>query len=340
MIHSSPHLLLFSSTLIMGTTISLSATQWIYVWLGLELNLLSFIPMITSFKSSQTAEGRIKYFLPQAIGSGLLLLGGIITTHSSILVSTNTSLLIILFALLLKLGVAPLHFWFPRVITNLSWPICLTLSTWQKVAPLLILIHLANSSFAPVLWVVRCLRALVGGVGGINQTHLRPLLAYSSIGHIGWVTAVAPVSYTTATLYFSTYLILITSIMYPLCLLPLNKANQASSLLTAPKTFTLIIIITLLSLGGLPPLTGFIPKLIALQTLTSQNQTILPLVLILGSLINLRYYLNLFFNLSLQSILTKPKEIKHNYPILPTIILATLSLSLIPLMLILTNLTI
>uniref|UniRef100_UPI0030E1A6A2 NADH dehydrogenase subunit 2 n=1 Tax=Synelmis amoureuxi TaxID=3053537 RepID=UPI0030E1A6A2 len=341
MIHTMPYFLLFSSTMALGTLMALSANQWIFIWIGLELNLMSFIPLMTSQQSSQGTEAAIKYFLAQAMGSGLLLLGGIsLMYHPMMILSPSISSLLILFSLLLKLGMAPLHFWFPPVMASLSWPMCLLISTWQKVAPMLLILYLTNTLWTQYTPIIASLGAIVGGIGGINQTQLRPLLAYSSIGHMAWILAISPSSSSLSITYFLIYLIIILSIMLPLTYLSISSSNQTSTLSHQPKWFQILLLMSLLSLGGLPPLTGFIPKLFAINILSSTNQIVLLTFLILGSLMNLSYYLNLFFNIFLKPPSSSLKYKDTLCSNMLMIMAPMISLPLLPILLNLSNLTI
>jgi NADH:ubiquinone oxidoreductase subunit 2 (subunit N) len=85
---------------------------------------------------------------------------------------------------MIKLGMAPFHFWLPHVIGGIRWVSCVVLSVWQKVGPIFILRSFVFS-WRLYIFIFAALGAIVGGVGGINQSQLRVLLAYSSIGHMG-----------------------------------------------------------------------------------------------------------------------------------------------------------
>lgn len=271
-----PFLILFIFTLTSRSLIAISSSHWLIVWISLEINIISFIPIISSSSWLQESEGAIKYLLFQALGSSLILLGSLFPTFN----------ILILFGLLTKLGAAPFHFWFPSIIKRIPWPTSALLLTWQKIAPMIILI--SSFSRRRVLFIFGALRALVGGLGGLTQTHLRPLLAYSSIGHIGWMVATTPVSPLIST---------ITLIFYIIISLPVVWCAFLTNTQTLIKKRTVYIIFfiilpCILSLSGLPPFIGFFPKLFALFSFTNP---IVPLCLILGSLLNLGYYLNFFF---------------------------------------------
>uniref|UniRef100_UPI0030E5E1B3 NADH dehydrogenase subunit 2 n=1 Tax=Pilargis wolfi TaxID=3023926 RepID=UPI0030E5E1B3 len=297
-----PYLPLFTSTLILGTIMSLSSNQWIYIWMGLEINLLSFIPIMISSSTNQETEGAIKYFLAQAMGSSMLLLGAINLLFSPLLFTgQKTSCLFILLGLMTKLGMAPCHFWFPSVMSSLPWLSCLILSTWQKIIPMLIIIFILSPLNNQAFMAPAALSGLVGGLGGLNQTQLRPLLAYSSIGHMGWMYAVSSLSSTTSITYLIVYMLIIASIMYIMIKLPSKSVKQLNSMTSLPTLILTPLMLTLLSLGGLPPLTGFFPKWISMECLMSNNAWLIAMILVIGSLMNLYYYLNVFFSMYLKS---------------------------------------
>lgn len=281
-----PFFNLFTSTLFLSSILALITNHWIIVWLALELNIISFIPIINSTNWHQEQEACLKYLLFQALGSRLLL------------TSTYISDLFILapLALLIKLGAAPFHFWFPSVIKRISWFSATLLLTWQKLAPICLLL-IANPS-QPIFYTFGAIRALVGGVGGLNQTHLRPLLAYSSIGHIGWIIRGSYNSPLISIIYLLFYItlrvaIIITAATTNTFLLKSSKKKHSLQLF-------LCLAFLLLSLSGIPPFSGFIPKILLLIRIKS---FLLALFLIAGSLINLFYYLN-FILIALISINT------------------------------------
>ena len=318
-----PSTSLFSSTLVLGTILAVSRPNWLYTWIGLELNLLSFIPLITKTKSLQETEGAVKYFIVQATGRGLLLLGAFTSTYYQ-LFSSNFSLrtLILSLRLLLKLGAAPIHWWIPQVISSFPWLLCLILSTWQKVAPLLLLLTSTSLYSSKILLTSSILGALVGGVGGINQSQIRTLLAYSSIGHLAWITrALSIISVRVFSIYFFIYCAITSLIIFLIHHSSQILRSIKASINNLPASTFASLSIILFSLGGLPPLLGFVPKWMVLLNLSSYYLLPLILLLIAGSLLNLFYYLRITFNF----LLTPYIKYTSNYlsaPILsPTIII-------------------
>lgn len=290
-----PFTTLFSSSLILGSLLAIRRTHWIFIWLGLELNLISFIPLLIYSNKFNEAEAAIKYFLAQALGSGLILLGSLtfyINPH--MLFGPNTINLFLLLGLLTKLGLPPCHFWFPSVISIISWPICIILATWQKLVPIILLSYRILPNLNIIIFTIVTLRSILGGVGGLNQTQLRPLLAYSSIGHISWMLAASTRSYSSRLIYLFVY-ILITLPLIGLLWISSSLSNISSiRLTTTTPTHSIRLFTLILSLGGLPPFLGFFPKWIVIETLNS-SFTLFIFILLFGSILNLYYYLNITF---------------------------------------------
>lgn len=313
-----PFLQLFMSTLLIRTLLALSSHHWPVIWLALELNIISFIPLIASSNWHQEHEARLKYLIFQALGSSLLLLFSFNPSISSLLIV----------ALRIKLGVAPFHFWFPSVIKRVSWNVAALLITWQKIAPMSLIISFFQHK--RLLCLIGVISALIGGIGGINQTHLRPLLAYSSIGHIGWIIAGTTFSPSSAFLYFIIYLIISIRVVTT-CLLS-NISLLKNTLNPQKNIYHKLLIPTIISLGGLPPFAGFIPKLLLLTTI---NRIFVPLVLLISSLINLTYYLNFIFTSYLSKDQIKKNTPSSSFPLFLTIC-AWVSISPLPIMLFIT----
>ena len=275
----------------------LSSRNWFGVWLGLELNIISFIVLAIAEKGLRNREASIKYFLLQALGRGILFIGFtlsyLLKGSWGLIIEFDFQSLLILIGLRIKLGVAPFHFWVPSVINALGWESALVLSTIQKIGPLFFLLYLSSFSLRKRLIIISIIRVVVGGRGGLNQTQVRALLGYSSIRHIGWIIRIGIVSLYYSLSYFLIYFIRAISLFRVLIRLDNNKVKN---FYFKDNINILIFYLILLSLGGLPPLLGFFPKMIAFNLLIQTDFFLVLFVLITGSLIRLFYYLRLFFN--------------------------------------------
>nr|YP_010400346.1 NADH dehydrogenase subunit 2 [Mancinella alouina]UQS76045.1 NADH dehydrogenase subunit 2 [Mancinella alouina] len=304
-----PFSYMFMAVMIMGTLLSVSSFHWLSIWAGLEINLIGFLPMLVYQKTTSESESAVKYFIVQALGSSMLIFGSLMSFDMSLtwdLYVVNlghcSGLVIILAGLCMKLGLFPFHYWLPGVMSGLPWVTCLLLATWQKFAPLFLFLCLLELSDSYVLGLVLCLisagSSLIGGIGGMNQTQVRALLAYSSIGHLGWMVFALLHSESSMKFYLLVYVIVSLFMFISLWSSDLGNMKNINSLksLSFAQVSTMFF---LLSLGGLPPLLGFISKWLVILVGMSSSFFWVLLVLILGSLMSLFYYLSLFFSVLL-----------------------------------------
>lgn len=329
MLRHTPFICAIYLLLFIRTVITIIRPNWLRAWIILEINILRFIPIIIATKSNQETEASIKYFLSQALGSILILLGIRILYQP---ISQIIPIWVIIVAILIKLGIAPCHFWYPSVIASLSWTNCIILSTWQKLAPLsLLIITLYKTQSRTLIILTAGINALIGGIIGINQTHLRPLLAYSSIGHIGWITSILAINkYIFCIIYFIIYSIIVLPIFLIISTINSKTIKTLHNLFKNNTVLVFAIAILILSLAGVPPLTGFIPKLIIIIKLIETNYTVL-VFLLLGTYINLYYYLNISFNILLTRRNINSKHNTKERTTLPVIIITSTSiLGLVP----------
>nr|AYN73213.1 NADH dehydrogenase subunit 2 [Romalea microptera] len=288
--------LLFLSSLMMGTILSISSNSWFGVWMGLEINLLSFIPLLTNNKNMMMNESSVKYFIVQAIASTMLL-------FSILLIQMNNPLgwekqlipsMMISSSLLLKIGAAPFHFWFPEVMGASSWINCLILMTWQKIAPMMVLSYCIQMD--KFIFLITIISITIGALGGLNQTSLRQILAYSSISHLGWMFSSMIISENMWELYFIIYSLL-SAIMVILFkttnLFSLNQIYPTSSMKAEIK---FMMFLSLLSLGGLPPFLGFLPKWFIIQAMIENNMSTLITIMVVLTTITLYYYMRISFS--------------------------------------------
>nr|QNE85570.1 NADH dehydrogenase subunit 2 [Botanophila fugax] len=285
--------IMFFGILMMGTLISISANSWLGAWMGLEINLLAFIPLMSDNKLMST-EASLKYFLTQALASSVFLFAVILFLLNSSKSNSNYFMEMMIFSsLLLKSGSAPFHFWFPNVTEGLSWLNTLILMTWQKIAPLMLISYII---FKPLIITSIILSSLIGALGGLNQTSLRKLMAYSSINHLGWMLAAMYNSNTLWMSYFMFYTFLTFSMIFMFNMFKISHINQLFSMFFHSKILKFFLFFNLLSLGGLPPFLGFFPKWIVIQSLTINNQLFLLTFMVLMTLIVLYFYMRLCYS--------------------------------------------
>nr|WKU83742.1 NADH dehydrogenase subunit 2 [Allograpta obliqua] len=290
--------ILFIFILMMSTMITISANSWLGAWMGLEINLLSFIPLMTD-NNLMSNEASLKYFLTQALASSILLFSSILFLYQNNFMNNlffnnkeNYICMMILSALLMKSGTAPFHFWFPNVMEGLNWMNSLILMTWQKIGPLMLISYLMIKSM--LFWCI-ILSVIIGSLGGLNQTSLRKLMTFSSINHLGWMLMSMFSNESLWINYFLFYSFLSFNLIFLFNMFKLFHINQLFSLFMFNKYLKFSLFLNLLSLGGLPPFLGFIPKWMTIQYLTFNNQLFLMTIMIVMTLVTLFFYLRLCY---------------------------------------------
>nr|UFZ13164.1 NADH dehydrogenase subunit 2 [Neochauliodes meridionalis] len=287
--------MIFISCLLLGTLLAISSNSWLGAWMGLEINLLSFIPLMSNSKNILSNESALKYFLVQALASSILLFSVILffISNSYLVIKYQPlSQLMINSALLLKMGAAPFHFWFPSVMENLSWINCLILMSWQKLAPLMLISYCLNYNF---IYFITMMSLMIGAIGGFNQLNLRSLMAYSSISHLGWMLISMIYSETMWITYYIFYVILSSIIVMFFQSFSLFFMNQMYSMNMNPY-MKFMMMTNMLSLGGLPPFLGFMPKLLVINLLSSNQMYFMIFFMVMLTLITLFYYLRVTYS--------------------------------------------
>nr|AKN58184.1 NADH dehydrogenase subunit 2 [Syngnathus schlegeli]QJA16334.1 NADH dehydrogenase subunit 2 [Syngnathus schlegeli]BAO84824.1 NADH dehydrogenase subunit 2 [Syngnathus schlegeli] len=346
----NPYILpIFLFGLGLGTTITFMSSHWLLAWMGLEINTLAIIPLMAQHHHPRSVEAATKYFLTQATAAAMILFASSMNAWMTGQWNINDlshpfPLTIITLALALKLGLAPLHTWLPEVLQGLDLTTGLIMSTWQKLAPFALFIQLTSQQTI-VISTLAILSTLVGGWGGLNQTQIRKILAYSSIAHLGWMTLVIQYSPSLTLLALLTYILMTLAAFN---LLKFNKTTSINSLANSwfkSPPLTALTPLIMMSLAGLPPLTGFGPKWMILSELTKQNLAPLATLAALSALLSLYFYLRLSYAMTLTmspNTISAVGQWRFNstQTTLPLSLSTTLALMLLPLlpaMVVLTN---
>uniref|UniRef100_A0AAU7GFY7 NADH-ubiquinone oxidoreductase chain 2 n=1 Tax=Cardipennis shaowuensis TaxID=342701 RepID=A0AAU7GFY7_9CUCU len=282
---------LYYLTLIFGSIMAITASSWIITWVGLEINLLALMPLMINLNKKYSSEAAIKYFLVQALASGMFLFAAIFSSSQFTLNSLSmqaTHSFLLCSALLLKIGAAPFHFWLPEVMSGSNWKTNFIILTWQKLAPMMIMYQAAPNPLYFSIIIISS--SIISGIQGMNQTCMRKIMAFSSINHSSWMLASMMSSLTLWLYYYMIYMLINLSII-----LMLNKYNilyisQLNKIFTVSKMMKFIFMLMFMNLGGLPPFLGFLPKWMVTLNLITNNFYILTTLLIIFTLTTLYFY--------------------------------------------------
>nr|QQQ88906.1 NADH dehydrogenase subunit 2 [Hyalella kochi] len=281
-----PSFFLFYLSLVLSIFLIISANSWFIIWVGLEMNLIFFIPLMLSKTNKYSSEAGIKYFLVQAFTSVLIISSSLILSENYLVVEY-----VLLSAIFLKTGSAPFHQWLPSLVEGLSWGCLMILFILQKVSPLLLISFLLKETLSySLVYTVIVACAVIGSVGGLMSVSLRKVMAYSSISHMSWVLSSMLLSNFGWVSYYVMYSLVLICTLSVFNSMKMYTINQLT--LSSVKS-RLVSGISLLSLGGLPPFTGFVPKFMVSVSLLQTNTYFIFLVLLMGTFLSLFFYLRL-----------------------------------------------
>nr|UDN38845.1 NADH dehydrogenase subunit 2 [Schistura fasciolata] len=328
------------SSLGMGTTLTFASSHWLLAWMGLEINTLAITPLMAQQHHPRAVEATTKYFLTQATAAAMILFAATtnawitgewdINNMSHPIASTMT-----ITALALKMGLAPMHFWLPEVLQGLDLLTGLILSTWQKLAPFALIIQVAPTIDPLMLTTLGLLSTLIGGWGGLNQTQVRKILAYSSIAHMGWMIIILQYAPQLTLLALGTYIFMTSTAFLSLKMASATKISTMTMMWSKAPILASTTALALLSLGGLPPLTGFMPKWLILQEMAKQELPLTATIMALAALLSLYFYLRLCYAMTLTispntTNATTPWRVKTTQSTIILALSTTIALGLLP----------
>nr|YP_010937770.1 NADH dehydrogenase subunit 2 [Ossuaria sichuanensis]WKW96217.1 NADH dehydrogenase subunit 2 [Ossuaria sichuanensis] len=272
----------FLTFMIIGVMMCLCSNNWLFIWCGLELSLIAFLPLISG-NLIISSESSIKYFLIQSVSSSIFILA--LMMMLEFMVMSN---LLMMVSMLIKMGVAPFHLWVLSVVEGLNMISMVSMLTWLKIAPMMI-ISLINLSISLII----LLTLVTGSLMGLNQNSLKKLIAYSSIFNMGLL--LCTVKNNTIWIYLLfTYSSLIFLLGFNIIKMNMNYINQLI-ILESNFFFKMNLFLILLSLGGVPPLMGFTIKLLVIEFLMENLFLINLIMIIISSLLVMFFYMRIMY---------------------------------------------
>nr|YP_010582961.1 NADH dehydrogenase subunit 2 [Vatana ogromna]UGN61407.1 NADH dehydrogenase subunit 2 [Vatana ogromna] len=274
--------MLFYITMSMGILMTISSNNWIMVWCGLEMSLISFIPLMIN-KLLISSESTMKYFIVQSISSSMLMLSMLIMIMKG---DYNYDYMLTT-SLLVKMGVAPFHNWVLTVIEGLDLFVMIILLTMNKVAPITLLSYLMKSTM-----IIIFMTMLIGAMLGLNQNSIKKLIGYSSIFNMGMILSVIKLNFMWM-LYIAVYSILLLMLFVIIKTMKVNFVNQM--VFSEMLSNKMLLWITMLSMGGVPPLMGFSIKYLVMLYMIKMKFFTMIIFMVMVSLMTMFFYLRMMF---------------------------------------------
>nr|WMC21089.1 NADH dehydrogenase subunit 2 [Japanagallia sp.] len=277
------NMMLFFYMTIMGTTLSLSANNWLIIWTGLEISMMSIMPMISN-NNFLSSEASVKYFLIQSISSSMMMLGVLL-----LLINSKIEYQMILTSsMMLKMGIAPFHNWILEMIESVELMIMFLMLTLMKIAPLNMISYLMFKNNMFIL-----ISLVIGSVFGLNQTSLRKMMCYSSIFNMGFILSSISMNSIWWS-YMTMYSLMLTMILMLANKMKINYISQLS-LNENKMSLKMNVWLAMLSMGGMPPMMGFMMKLLIIQMMMMNKEFLISIIMILSSTLVMFYYLRMSF---------------------------------------------
>ena len=315
-------ILILSSVL--GMMIMISSNDLIVFYMGLELQSLALYVLATFNRDQlKSSEAGLKYFVLSALSSGLLLYGCSLiygftgSTNFNIIANQLNSneyaitfgIVFILVGLAFKISAVPFHMWAPDVYEGSPTSVTLFFTMVPKIAALTVFIRFLYVPFLNlidqwqmILIFLSIASMLFGAIAAIGQTNLKRLIAYSSIGHVGYTLAGLATGSNdgiqSSVIYITIYILMNLGLFS--CLLMMKRNNKyfediedLSGLSKNHPLMSLSLLVILFSLAGIPPLAGFFAKFYIFKSVLEQSMYFLAIVGLLSTVVAAFYYLRI-----------------------------------------------
>lgn len=323
-----PVLVLLSTA---GMMVMVSANDLLTLYLGLELSSLALYVLAAYDRDNATSsEAGVKYFVLGALSSGLLLFGISLVygytgttnfttmielfantdeTQASVAYGAVVGMVMLVIALSFKISAVPFHMWTPDVYQGAPTPVTMLFATAPKIAAMAIFIRLLMDPFANLLpdWrdilaIIAVASMMVGAFGALTQTNIKRLLAYGSIGHVGYMlvglAAGTPEGIKGVLIYFALYLFMSVG-TFGFVLFMRRAGEQVENISdlaglskTSPRG-ALFMLLMMFSMAGIPPFAGFYGKFFVFLSAIQAELYVLAVIGVLTSVVAAFYYLRI-----------------------------------------------
>nr|UPL65881.1 NADH dehydrogenase subunit 2 [Mecomma ambulans] len=288
--------MLFFMLSVLSTMMILSSSNWMNMWVGLEINLMSFIPLMSESKNPFLSQSSMMYFLVQSLASSMMIMSIMTSKFTFMNVNKDSMNIVILVSMMMKVGMPPFHLWFPEIMNKMKWNMCFLMSTWQKVGPLYILSKVLENN--KINTMIIAITAMIGAIHGLNQTSARKIISYSSINHISWLLMLMMTSKEFWAMYMMLYMLLMSitcMMMYKFNIIFINQMKTFSTKILDK----ILVVVMMMSMGGMPPFLGFLPKIMTMKTMINLNEMFIMLIMVISTIMTLSYYLKISESMNL-----------------------------------------
>nr|YP_010381657.1 NADH dehydrogenase subunit 2 [Cylindratus longicephalus]UDL72032.1 NADH dehydrogenase subunit 2 [Cylindratus longicephalus] len=300
--------MIFLKMMIISTIMMMSSLNLMFSWISMEVNLISFIPIMT--KSKKMKDQSMKYFIIQSMSSSMMLMA--MLTNSKIESPINLSMLVMA-SMLMKMGFMPFHLWMPMIMQSMSWKKCMILTTWQKVSPTIMMCQIMTIK---EIMIPLMISMIFSPISMLKTMSMKKIMAFSSISNSPWMVMSMLISKFYFILFFTIYSTINIITMNNFKKMNINFTNQMNE---KKKNSKINMIVNFLSMSGFPPTIGFFLKWMILQKMMELSKS-LSMIMVLSSLISSFIYLKMMISIFMTMNLKKKNFKSKNFTSLDTMI--------------------
>nr|UPX89424.1 NADH dehydrogenase subunit 2 [Polistes rothneyi] len=283
--------------MILISLISLFLTNFIQLWLIMEINTMLLIIMMSIFNKFKKIT--INYLIIQSISSLSLIMLMIMNKNYN----KNFMDFLIMIFFFMKLNLFPFFFWMPLINNQLNWTLIFFMSTTQKILPLMLMnlyMNQINMKFSYMIFLTSIFSSFISVTLSINETKMKKIITYSSVNHSSWMIFIMMIDKYLFIMYFLLYSISMILICLFLNKFEINEFNKLNNLLLLNyKWISPSIIFNLLIISSLPPFLTFLIKIKSLNIMLMNSNNFMILNLLILSISTLIFYMNILIKIKM-----------------------------------------
>uniref|UniRef100_UPI0030DF7E59 NADH dehydrogenase subunit 2 n=1 Tax=Taeniothrips eucharii TaxID=1818613 RepID=UPI0030DF7E59 len=305
--------LLFMLTMIMSMIMCVSSDTILGIWMSMEINMISFITLMTSNQNMMSEKSTMMYFLIQSISSTMVIMSAMYSQMETYYEEFYMNFMFL--AILMKLGMFPFYSWMITTIEGLSWNNCLILTTIQKIIPLMFMTTYIHSKWIITMTMMNMMMATFKG---LEMFSLRKILGFSSMNHLSMMMMAMLYSKQLLKFYFMIYLLMTISLTNFLKNSESNLLFQLLNVNKCNKVNNFIMMVLVFSMAGIPPFIGFIPKMLVISMMLKTSMVFTSTLMLILNTTSIFFYMRLMltnFIMTLNTIKVKKKEKKNMFPL-------------------------
>uniref|UniRef100_UPI0030E28CC8 NADH dehydrogenase subunit 2 n=1 Tax=Ctenothrips transeolineae TaxID=3045420 RepID=UPI0030E28CC8 len=302
-----PQKVIFILSLISSMIICMSTNSFLGIWMSMEINLFSFIPLISMNNMMNSEKSTTLYFLIQSISSTIILFSMIYMNLTIYL--KDFMIMILLMGMFMKLSLFPFHFWMISMLEGLTWDLCFILMTIQKIIPLFSMMLIINKKIIIILCI---LNSCLSSINGMSMFSMRKIMGFSSMNNLSLILISLMMSKKMFKIYFFIYVLMTLMCTKMFKVYNINFLFQTMNMYKYNKINNLNMLMVILSMAGIPPFLGFMPKLLMVMKMIELNMIFLSAMIMIFNTLATYFYIRISFtNLMMNLNMSKVKKNKN-----------------------------